>query len=77
LRLYIVCVAVVVSLLFRQFEAPWVGFREGETAFAHGNLAAATQFYQKSAEKLDDPRILEHLIQCCLATSNLKNAQTE
>ena len=76
LPLYIVCVAVVVSLLFRQFEAPWVAFREGETAFAHGNLAAATEFYQKAAEKLDDPRILDHLAQCWLATSNLKNAQT-
>ena len=77
LVLYIVCVAVVVSLLFRQFQAPWVAFREAETAFAHGNLAAATQLYQKAAEKLDDPRILEHLIQCCLETSNLENAQTE
>ena len=76
LALYIVCVAVVVSLLFRQLEAPWVAFREGETAFARGNLAAATQFYQKAAERLDDPRIFEHLAQCWLATSNLKNAQT-
>jgi tetratricopeptide (TPR) repeat protein len=76
LALYIVSVAVVVSLLFRQFQAPWVAFREGETAFAHGNLAAATQFYQKAAERLDDPRILEHLAQCLLATGNLKDAQT-
>jgi tetratricopeptide (TPR) repeat protein len=76
LALYIVCVAAVVSLLFRQFEAPWVALRKGETAFARGNLAAATQFYQTAAEKLDDPRILEHLAQCWLATGNLKNAQT-
>jgi lipopolysaccharide biosynthesis regulator YciM len=62
--MYVVCVAVIVSLLFRQFEAPWVAFRKGETAFAHGNFAAAAQFYQKAAEKLDDPRILDRLVHC-------------
>jgi tetratricopeptide (TPR) repeat protein len=77
LLLYIICVAASVSFLFRVFEAPWVAFRKGETAFAHGNLAAATLFYQKAAEQLDDPRILEHLAQCLLATGNLKDAQTE
>jgi tetratricopeptide (TPR) repeat protein len=75
LFLYIICVAAVVSFLFRVFEAPWVAFRDGETAFAQRNFAAATQFYQKAAEKLDDPRILEHLAQSLMATGNLKDAQ--
>ena len=76
LSLYIVCVALVVSLLFRQFEAPWVAFRKGETAFAHGNFAAAAQFYQKAAEKLDDPRILDRLVHCWWKIGDIKDKET-
>jgi len=75
LLLYIVCVAIIVSLLFRLLEAPWVAFRKGETAFAHGNLAAAAQFYQQAAEKLDDPRIFNRLAWCWLRTGDLKDAE--
>ena len=76
LILYIVCVAVVVSFLFRVFEAPWVAFRDGETAFAHGDFAAAAQFYQKAAEKLDDPRILDRLAHCWWKTGDIKDEET-
>ena len=76
LSFYIVCVALVVSLLFRQFEAPWVAFRKGETAFAHGNFAAAAQFYQKAAEKLDDPRILDRLVHCWWKIGDIKDKET-
>jgi tetratricopeptide (TPR) repeat protein len=76
LSLYIVCVTVIVSLLFRQFEAPWVAFRKGETAFAHGNFAAAAQFYQQAAEKLDDARILDRLVHCWWRTGDIKDEET-
>ena len=76
LSLYMVCVAVIVSVLFRQFEAPWVSFRKGETAFAHGNFAAAAQFYQKAAEKLDDPRILDRLVHCWWRIGDIKDEET-
>jgi tetratricopeptide (TPR) repeat protein len=75
LLLYIVCVAVIVSVLFRQFEASWVAFREGETAFAHGNFTAAAQFYQKAAEKLDDPRILDRLVHCWWKIGDIKDEE--
>jgi len=76
LSLYIVCVAVIVSLLFRQFEAPWVAFRKGETAFALGNFAAAAQFYQRAAEKLDDPRIIDRLVHCWWRIGDIKDEET-
>ena len=76
LSLYIVCVALIVCLSFRQFEAPWVAFRKGETAFAHGNFAAAAQFYQKAAEKLDDPRILDRLVHCWWKIGDIKDKET-
>jgi len=76
LSLYIVCIAVIVSLLFRQLQAPWVAFRKGETAFAHGNFAAAAQFYQTAAEKLDDPRILDRLVHCWWRIGDIKDEET-
>lgn len=76
LILYIGCVAVIVSFLFRLLEAPWVAFRDGETAFAHGNFAAAAQFYQKAAEKLDDPRILDRLVHCWWRIGAIKDEET-
>jgi len=75
LLLYILCVAVIVSLLFRLLEAPWVAFRKGETAFAHGNLVAAAQFYQQAAQKLDDPRIVDRLARCWVLTGDLHDAE--
>ena len=75
LLLYIVCVAVIVSFLFRQLEAPWVAFRKGETAFAHGNFAAAAQFYQQAAQKVDDPRIVDRLARSWLRIGDLHDAE--
>jgi tetratricopeptide (TPR) repeat protein len=67
---------VIVSFLFRLLEALWVAFRDGETAFAHGNFAAAAQFYQKAAEKLDDPRILDRLVHCWWRIGDIKDEET-
>jgi tetratricopeptide (TPR) repeat protein len=76
LLLYIISVAVSVSFFFRQLEWPWVAFREGETAFGRGNFSSAAQLYQKAAQKLDDPRILERLAECWLMTGNFNDAET-
>ena len=75
LLLYILCVTVIVSLLFRLLEAPWIAFRKGETAFAHGKFAAAAQFYQQAAQKVDDPRIVDRLARCWLRIGDLQDAE--
>jgi hypothetical protein len=68
LALYIFLVALAVSLLFRQLNWPWVAFRQGETAFDSGHYLDAAAFYERAEQKLKDPRLLERLAKCWLAT---------
>lgn len=76
LALYIFLVGLAVSLLFRQVEWPWVAFRQGETAFDRGHYLDATAFYERAAQKLNDPRILVRLAKCWLAADRSDKAET-
>jgi tetratricopeptide (TPR) repeat protein len=76
LALYISLVALAVSLLFRQLNWPWVAFRQGETAFDNGHYLDAAASYERAAQKLNDPRVLEHLAKCWLATDRADKAET-
>ena len=76
LTLYTLLVGLAVSLLFRQVEWPWIAFRQGETAFDRGHYLDAAAFYERAAQKLNDPRILERLAKCWLAVDRLDKAET-
>jgi tetratricopeptide (TPR) repeat protein len=76
LALYISLLALAVSLLFRQVEWPWVAFRQGETAFQSGHYLEAAALYERSAQKLNDPRVLERLAKCWLAADRPDKAET-
>src|SRR5260221_10331244 len=76
LALYILLVGLSVSLLFRQVEWPWIAFRQGETAFDRGHYLDAAAFYERAAQKLNDPRILERLAKCWLAADRSDKAET-
>jgi tetratricopeptide (TPR) repeat protein len=76
LTLYILLVGLAVSLLFRLVEWPWVAFRQGEAAFDRGHYLDAAAFYERAAQKLNDPRILERLAKCWLAADRSDNAET-
>ena len=72
---YIVFVAVAVSLLFREVEWPWVAFRQGDTAFRDGHYRDAAAFYERAAQKLDDPRIGERVATCWLRLNRPDQAE--
>jgi tetratricopeptide (TPR) repeat protein len=75
LALYIFLVGLAVSWLFRQVEWPWVAFRQGENAFQAGNYLEAATFYERAAEKLTDPRIVERLGTCWVSVNRLDKAE--
>jgi tetratricopeptide (TPR) repeat protein len=74
--LYILVVALVVSLLYRLIEWPWVAFRQAETAFAHGNFRDAAAGYERAAQKLDNLTVLRPLATCWLALGRSSEAQS-
>jgi tetratricopeptide (TPR) repeat protein len=75
LALYILLVALAVSWLFRQLEWPWIAFRQGETAFDRGHYVEALAFYERAAQKLDDPRLSMRLAKCWLAADRSDKAE--
>jgi tetratricopeptide (TPR) repeat protein len=75
LALYIFLVALVVSLLFRQLEWPWVSFQQGETAFGQGHYLQAAALYERAAQKLDDTRVYMRLAKCWLAADRSDKAE--
>jgi len=74
--LYIAVVTVVVSLIFRLVEWPWVAYRQAETLFAHDNYRAAVGLYERAAQKLDDLAVLRPLGECYLALGRYGEAET-
>jgi len=76
LAVYLLLVALAVSLLFRQLQWPWVIFRQGETAFDRGDYLDAAALFERAAVKLDDRRLLERLAQCWLAAGRSDKAET-
>jgi tetratricopeptide (TPR) repeat protein len=76
LALYIFLVALLVSLLFRQIEWPWVAFRQGETAFDRGLYLEAAAHYERAAQKLSDSRVFERLAKSWLAAGRMDEAET-
>jgi tetratricopeptide (TPR) repeat protein len=75
LFLFTLVVVLVVSLLYRIIEWPWVAFRTAETAFAHGNYQEAARGYERAAQKLDNLRVLGPLATCWLALGRSSEAQ--
>jgi tetratricopeptide (TPR) repeat protein len=75
LTLYILLVGLAVSLLFRLVEWPWIAFRQGETAFERGQYLDAAAFYERAAQKLNAPRVLERLASCWLAVDRSDRAE--
>jgi tetratricopeptide (TPR) repeat protein len=75
LTLYILLVGLAVSLLFRLVEWPWIAFRQGETAFERGQYLDAAAFYERAAQKLNAPRVLERLASCWLAVDRSDKAE--
>ena len=73
--IYILVVVLVVSLLYRLIEWPWVAFRQAETAFATGNYRDAAAGYERAAEKLDDLTVLGPLATCWLALGRSSEAE--
>jgi len=76
LALYVFLVALLVSLLFRRVEWPWIAFRQGEIAFDRGLYLEAAAQYERAAQKLSDSRVLEHLAKCWLAVGRMDEAET-
>ena len=75
LAFYIIFIAVAVSLLFRQIEWPWVAFRQGEDAFRDGHYHDATTFYERAAQKLDNPEVGLRLATCWLRLNRPDRAE--
>ena len=73
--LYTLAVALVVSLLYRIIEWPWVAFRAAETAFAHGNYQEAALGYERAAQKLGNLRVLGPLATSWMALGRSSEAQ--
>jgi tetratricopeptide (TPR) repeat protein len=73
--LYILMVTLVVSLLYRIIEWPWVAFRAAETAFAHGDYQEAALAYERAAQKQGNLRVLGSLATCWLALGRSSEAQ--
>jgi tetratricopeptide (TPR) repeat protein len=76
LFLYILVVALVVSLIFRVIEWPWVAYRQAETLFANGNYRGAVGLYERAAQKVDDLAVLGPLATCYLALGRYGEAET-
>ena len=75
LVLYILVVALVVSLLYRRIEWPWVAFHQAETDFAHGDYRDAAVGYERAALKIDSLQVLGPLATCWLALGRSTEAQ--
>jgi tetratricopeptide (TPR) repeat protein len=75
LGLYILLVALAVSLLFRQLEWPWIVFRQAETELNRGQFLEAAALYERATQKLNEPRVLEPLAKCWLAADRSDKAE--
>jgi tetratricopeptide (TPR) repeat protein len=75
LFLYLLAVALGVSLLFQRVEWPWVAFRHAEAELAKRKYVDAAALYQQAARKLDDPRVLRGLAECLLAEGRSTEAE--
>jgi tetratricopeptide (TPR) repeat protein len=75
LLLYIFGVALGVTILFQRLECQWVAFRSGEDAYKRGEYLRAATFYERAAQKLDDPRLLGVLGQCWLMLGRTADAE--
>jgi tetratricopeptide (TPR) repeat protein len=76
LSLYILAVTLVVSLIFRLVDWPWVAYRKAESIFARGNYRDAVGLYERAAKKLDNVAVLAPLATCYLALGRYSEAET-
>jgi tetratricopeptide (TPR) repeat protein len=75
LLLYIFGVAFGTTIFFQRLEWYWVAFRSGEDAYRRGEYLRAANFYERAAQKLDDPRLLGVLGQCWLRLGRTADAE--